>query len=349
MELFSASGRKRETYEVEVKQSLLWEVALGIAAITNKSLIDTLNYSKNQWKEVKKSLSKDTLDQLEIVEEQNTWKTILLLLHEKDFENLDDFFTFVESIDEEELRYMGLPYLGRNQEEDRKLASQGDSGAGERLQAITKDHAFFKNYIAFICQVDTGYLKEHIQKVINGWHEGVVKPQSDYFRGVLARDAAAKQQMKERLDPEAFVEWATKGVHYSPEPSVFKVILIPQFIYRPWNVEADLEGAKVFYYPVANESIHPEDPYVPDQMLAQKFKALGDENRLRMMKILINGGRTLQEMTEEIGMGKTTVYHHLKLLKSARLIQSYGPRYHVNPRAWEAMPQELEMFLGERK
>lgn len=349
MELFSAGGRKRETYEVEVKNSLLWETALGIAAVTNQSLIDTLDYSKNQWQEMKQSLSKDTLAQLEIVEERNTWKTILLLLHEEDFETLDGFFKFVESLDEEKLRYIGLPYLGRKQEEDRKLASQGDSSAVERLQVITEEHAFFKDYITFMSKVDTEYLKQHIQKMVDGWYAGVVRPQKEYFEGILERDAAVKQQMRERLDPEAFVEWATKGVHYSPEPSVFKVILIPQFIYRPWNVEADLEGAKVFYYPVANESIYPEDPYVPDQTLVQKFKALGDDNRLRMMKILMSGGRTLQEMTEEVGMGKTTVYHHLKLLKSARLIQSYGPRYHVNPRAWESMPQELDMYFGERK
>lgn len=31
-----------------------------------------------------------------------------------------------------------------------------------------------------------------------------------------------------------------------------------------WNIEADIEDTKVFHYPVANESIHPEDPYEPN-------------------------------------------------------------------------------------
>ncbi|MEC3883648.1 winged helix-turn-helix domain-containing protein [Halobacillus sp. HZG1] len=349
MEVFSMGSRKRETYQVEVKHSLLWEAALGTAAITNERLLDTLDYTENQWQAIKQSLSADMLVHLETVQEQNTWKTILLLLHEKDMDSLQEFNDFVNELGEEELRYMAIPYLGKNHQEDRRLASQGDREAVARLQEASRDHAFFPRYISYISQRDLHQLKKHIQEVMSGWYESVIKPDQAKFKGILERDALSKNKRLEKLEAEDFVEWATHGIRYIPEPSVYKVILIPHFIYRPWNVEADIEGAKIFYYPVANESIHPHDPNVPDQMLVQKFKALGDENRLRMLKILMGGGRTLKEMTEEIGMGKTTVYHHLKLLKSARLIVAYGPRYHVSPRAWEMLPKELEIFLGEEK
>ncbi|WP_406945286.1 ArsR/SmtB family transcription factor [Halobacillus sp. SY10] len=349
MEVFSMSSRKRETYQVEVKHSLLWEAALGIAAITNERLLETLDYTKKQWQTIKKSLSTEMLDHLEMVQEKNTWKTILLLLHEKDMGSVEEFNDFVDHLDEEELRYIAIPYLGKKHQEDRRLASQGDQEAVARLQDVSKDNAFFPRYIAYISQVDAHHLKSHIQEVMTGWYEAVIQTDEAMFKGILEQDAFSKKKRIEKLEAEDFVEWATHGIRYMPEPSVYKVIMIPQFIYRPWNVEADIEGAKIFYYPVANESIQPNDPYVPDQMLVQKFKALGDENRLRMLKILMGGGRTLKEMTEEIGMGKTTVYHHLKLLKSARLIVAYGPRYHVSPRAWEMLPKELELFLGEEK
>lgn len=349
MEVFSMSSRKRETYQVEVKHSLLWEAALGIAAITNERLLETLDYTKKQWQTIKKSLSTEMLDHLEMVQEKNTWKTILLLLHEKDMGSVEEFNDFVDHLDEEELRYIAIPYLGKKHQEDRRLASQGDQEAVARLQDVSKDNAFFPRYIAYISQVDAHHLKSHIQEVMTSWYEAVIQTDEAMFKGILEQDAFSKKKRIEKLEAEDFVEWATHGIRYMPEPSVYKVIMIPQFIYRPWNVEADIEGAKIFYYPVANESIQPNDPYVPDQMLVQKFKALGDENRLRMLKILMGGGRTLKEMTEEIGMGKTTVYHHLKLLKSARLIVAYGPRYHVSPRAWEMLPKELELFLGEEK
>ncbi|MBX0359795.1 helix-turn-helix transcriptional regulator [Halobacillus sp. Nhm2S1] len=349
MEVFSMSSRKRETYQVEVKHSLLWEAALGIAAITNEQLLDTLDYTEKQWKTIKSSLSMEMLDHLQIVQEQNTWKTILLLLHEKDMNALDEFNEFVSELGEEELRYIAIPYLGKKYQQDRRLASQGDQEAVARLQDAAKDHVFFPRYMAYISQVDMHSLKSHIREVMAGWYELVIQPDEARFKGILERDAVSKNKRLEKLQAEDFVEWATHGIRYVPEPSVYKVIMIPHFIYRPWNVEADIEGTKIFYYPVSNENVHPNDPYVPDQMLVQKFKALGDENRLRMLKILKEGGRTLKEMTEEVGMGKTTVYHHLKLLKSARLIVAYGPRYHVSPRAWEMLPKELELFLGEEK
>ena len=48
MEVFNSSSRNRETYHIEVQSSLLWETALGIAAVTNTALIDTLERPMNR-------------------------------------------------------------------------------------------------------------------------------------------------------------------------------------------------------------------------------------------------------------------------------------------------------------
>ena len=42
MNALTITGRKRESYKVELEYSLLWECALGIAAITNTTDLDTL-------------------------------------------------------------------------------------------------------------------------------------------------------------------------------------------------------------------------------------------------------------------------------------------------------------------
>ena len=70
----------------------------------------------------------------------------------------------------------------------------------------------------------------------------------------------------------------------------------------------------MFHYPIANESIPPEDTYTPSYFLVLKHKALGDEARLRIVKILFEKERTLQEITERLQLGKSTIHHHLKLL-----------------------------------
>ena len=82
MEVYHITSRKRETYHVQVKYSILFECALGIAAITHKRLIDTLEKSQNEWEEIKKSLTEEMREHLQFVEEHNTWKALLQLLYE---------------------------------------------------------------------------------------------------------------------------------------------------------------------------------------------------------------------------------------------------------------------------
>ena len=99
---------------------------------------------------------------------------------------------------------------------------------------------------------------------MTGWYESVIQKEEEEILSILKRDYETKVEMNKKMKPEEFVEWATGGVNYMPEPSVHHVLLIPQMTYRPWNIEADIEDTKVFHYPVANESIHPEDPYEPN-------------------------------------------------------------------------------------
>ena len=53
MEVYHITSRKRETYNVQVKYSILFECALGIAAITHKRLIDTLKRVKMNGKKLR--------------------------------------------------------------------------------------------------------------------------------------------------------------------------------------------------------------------------------------------------------------------------------------------------------
>ena len=71
-----------------MKYSILFECALGIAAITHKRLIDTLEKTLSEWEETRQSLSAEVRDHLQIVEEHNTWKALLQLLYKEDFQDL---------------------------------------------------------------------------------------------------------------------------------------------------------------------------------------------------------------------------------------------------------------------
>ncbi|MGE5704534.1 MAG: ArsR/SmtB family transcription factor [Clostridia bacterium] len=340
-------SRKRETYEVVFSHSLLFECALGIAAATYPVIHASLEKPASYWLEIKASLSATMQQHLDYVEQNNTWKTLLQLLHLGNFHDLDEFLRFVRSFGDEELLFYAYPFLGESYEPLRRQAAQGDASANTLLIESCKEHKFFPDYLRFLQHVDVSVLREHLLAVMEGWYLAQIIPKQDELEAIFSRDLAAKRQMQERLDPEAFVEWVTCGIRYAPEPSVSRVILVPHTIYRPWNVQADCPGAKVFYYPVADESlVEIPDPYTPPTSLVLKHKALGDEHRLRLVKLLAERELSLQELTEKLSLAKSTVHHHLMLLRSARLVEATGNnKYRLDRKELDWMNRQLDGFL----
>lgn len=345
MDILQTTSRKRETYTVQVEYSLLWESTLAIAAITNTHLIDTLDRPETYWEGVKDRASTSLLEELKYVQKHNTWKALLQLLHQQPFTNLLEFVDFIEQLKDSELRFITIPFTGEGMQETRRAAATGSVEAVARLVEHSKDNPFFPSYIQFISSVDVVELKKHLTSVMTLWFNEVTENEAEQLEAILHYDYQAKDKMREKLAPEEFVQWATGGITYLPEPSVHKVLLIPQFSYRPWNIVADIEGTKVYYYPVANESVHPEDRYTPDQFLVLKYKALGDEVRLRIVKMLFERTQTLQELTDQLEVGKSTIHHHLKILRAARLVEVNGSKYSVKPDVFNWLPTELEAFL----
>ncbi|CDO04569.1 Helix-turn-helix domain protein [Oceanobacillus picturae] len=347
MEVINATSLKRKTYQVDVKYSLLWECALGIAAITNTPLLDSLEKPMQYWKTVRETFSNDMRHHLEWVEKHNTWKALLQLLHQRDFLDLKDFATFIHSLDEKEFRYICIPFVGMEEQVLRRDAADGDQEAMEQLQTKTEENPFFPRYIEYICKVGVEDLKRHLVAVMTGWYDAIIAPDKENVQKILHTDIEAKLLAKEKMTSEALVAWATSGINYAAEPGVHRVLLIPHMIYRPWSIVADLEDTKVFYYPVANESIAPEDSYMPNNFLVLRHKALGDEMRLRIVKLLFEKSRSLNELTGLLKLGKSTIHHHLKILRSAKLVEIKNSRYVLKQHALFSLSEELELYLHQ--
>ena len=54
--------------------------------------------------------------------------------------------------------------------------------------------------------------------------------------------------------------------------------------------------------------------------LVRLSKALGDEKRLRILRALADGEKSLMELAEMFGLAKTTMHHHMIILRSAGLV-----------------------------
>ena len=53
---------------------------------------------------------------------------------------------------------------------------------------------------------------------------------------------------------------------------------------------------------------------------ALRFRALGDETRLRILELLVDGERSVAELIDLTGLGQSLVSHHLRTLRDAGLV-----------------------------
>jgi DNA-binding transcriptional ArsR family regulator len=78
-------------------------------------------------------------------------------------------------------------------------------------------------------------------------------------------------------------------------------------------------------YAVADEFLE-SDPEAPPSRLVRTYKALSDEKRLRILRRLGEGGATLDDLAAVLGLAKSTVHHHVSVLRGAGLVRVHVPR-----------------------
>ena len=57
-----------------------------------------------------------------------------------------------------------------------------------------------------------------------------------------------------------------------------------------------------------------------ERKVAAMFKALGDENRIRILKLLRGGEKCACKLLEELNISQPTLSHHMKILCDAGIV-----------------------------
>lgn len=57
-----------------------------------------------------------------------------------------------------------------------------------------------------------------------------------------------------------------------------------------------------------------------ERKIAVIFKALGDENRIRILKLLHGGEKCACKLLEELNISQSTLSHHMKILCDADIV-----------------------------
>jgi DNA-binding transcriptional ArsR family regulator len=136
---------------------------------------------------------------------------------------------------------------------------------------------------------------------------------------IIRRDVALRQADRS-LPAVELVERATGGVRWLGESGVTRVVLSPSYFARPVNYLYSGLDWRLFAYPVADAALETDDALAPPPAMIRLHRALGDESRLRILRLLRDRDMYLTELAQHLEVSKPTMKHHLTQLRAAGLV-----------------------------
>lgn len=334
-----------ETINLKVEQSPVWELILGIAGYTHKQLRHTFEMDE-EWTANKSLMPSSLVQLLKEIEETNLWYGMILLQNQFSAASVQEFSNLLSTASTTTFYEWLLPYHDRQSEPLRKEAAKEpeQTEVWESYGNLFKGHDYLGGYVHQLQRLSQSETSDVMTRVLKEW-ENWISQKEVWKKWLLALAFEHKQHRQlDIINPVPEIERVTGGVEYLPEPSVWSVKLIPQVSYRPWVLTIHTVDTRLFFYPVKEE--HLLEPGVPSNELIRGHKALGDELRLKLLFQLQKSSLSLQELSGQFNISKTTLHHQLALLKAAKFIRVEKGVYSINPEKLEEFSSQLTHYMG---
>ncbi|MBQ9306500.1 MAG: winged helix-turn-helix transcriptional regulator [Clostridia bacterium] len=87
------------------------------------------------------------------------------------------------------------------------------------------------------------------------------------------------------------------------------------------------------------------------ERLTQIARALTDENRVQIIRMLAEGEKCACDLLAQLEIGQPTLSHHMKLLNESGLVKTRRSAkwsyYSLDVKAWDAFREEIEHFCAK--
>ena len=147
---------------------------------------------------------------------------------------------------------------------------------------------------------------------------------------------------RHRPDPLAVLDEIAGGFEWTPEPGITRLVVVPQLAGAPALLLLQHRDARVVGVPV--------DPAGEPARLAAAYAAVGDRQRLHILRLLSHRQLGVSEVARELGTAKSTAHHHLRVLHRAGMIRLVGQAwryaYRTRDEAPDALAARLRLLLS---
>jgi DNA-binding transcriptional ArsR family regulator len=153
--------------------------------------------------------------------------------------------------------------------------------------------------------------------VLRAWYQHGFAELELGIANAQIEDARAVRELTSAMELDAVLERIAPGISFAREVGQSLVVLIPDLVLRPGYVIGDHGSTLLIAYPAGASGV---DPDIPPETLVRLGKALGDPLRLKALRELRHGPLTLTDLAERLGVPRTSLQHHVRILMYAGLV-----------------------------
>ncbi|MEI2399926.1 MULTISPECIES: ArsR/SmtB family transcription factor [Paenibacillus] len=189
-------------------------------------------------------------------------------------------------------------------------------------------------------------LRSSAAEVIRAWDTGYFSSIDPAIMEGLQQEAGARAALLTGTNDMEVYEAATAGMRLYPSETLKQVIITPQYHARPL-VTSTLFDEFVFTS-YSCDVLPPEDGR-PAPALLRLTRALSDETRLYILRLLTGRQLNFTEIVKEVGLSKSTIHYHLIALRAAGLVivhtTSKNTSYSLRLEALNGLPGRIGEYL----
>lgn len=268
--------------------------------------------------------------------------------------DIDSVIDWLEEIDPSVIRRGLFGYACGPDQTD--LAARANDGDEEALEGLLAEKPDLRPFFEWLAEGEGTELRSRVVATMRRFREEVYADFEKEFAGPTSHAAAAVAALAKGAEPERVIERVTNGLDYRVPAEITRIVLIPSVVVRPWAVIDRFEDVLAVVFPVEEEYLT-ADADGPPPWIVRIYKALADEKRLRILRRVAAGPATLDELSELLDLTKSTVHHHVGLLRAAGLVRvvidpatgskTYSFRETVIPGARQSLDEYLEILPPE--
>ncbi len=229
-------------------------------------------------------------------------------------------------------------------------ARAGDPDAMAAIREVHGGERTIRASVERILNSPADEIRDEFAAVLLDWHERVAAQLLPESLDVVARDVALKEAAIARRSGREVVLATTNALSSDHPAWVEEIVLIPTVALRPFIVPTDVEQTAIFLCSVSDDAFD-VDGAAPPRRLVKVAAALGDELRLRVLRLLREEPLSATEIADRLGVDRTSVHHHLGILRSAGLLAIHdegvrGWRYAIRDDGIRDIGPSFEAWLG---